>query len=335
MVFGVCNDLLHRPPRLRRRLPGRLPDSGSKVHSIRDPDLLGNWLYGVAAAHRPVCQGAVASAATRKPPRCWTQSQTSPTRPPSNRSWPASRPNCCTKKSSACHERSVCQSSCATSRGSRSTRRPGGCVAHTGQFAAGWPGAREKLGAADPPRRHLTRRHTRRGPFHAFLPRRRCHPTCIETTARVAIQFAAGQSAAPLATAVARQLLRSMLFHKGKLLVAVVPVARRPRHERRLPDTGPGEERRAQAVPARNSNGASINKTNSVSWPGRRSDHHSWPRAHPRWQAGLRRSGRRRGHAPTATANPPLEGTRTLRSPGLGDRRCGWPLPRRLHEPHG
>ena len=39
-----------------------------------------------------------------------------------------------------------------------------------------------------------------------------------ETTAHVAIQFAAGQSAAPLATAVARQLLRSALFHKGKLL---------------------------------------------------------------------------------------------------------------------
>ncbi len=39
-----------------------------------------------------------------------------------------------------------------------------------------------------------------------------------ETTARAAIQFAAGRSAAPLAVAIAQAVLRSMLFHKLKLI---------------------------------------------------------------------------------------------------------------------
>ena len=55
-------------------------------------------------------------------------------------------------------------------------------------------------------------------------------PTCAKLTARAAIQFAAGQSAVPLAAALALEVLRSMCFHKLKFLVARVAVARRRRH---------------------------------------------------------------------------------------------------------
>ncbi len=40
-----------RPAPCRGRLPGGLPRAGRKARSIRDPDLLGNWLYGVAPPH--------------------------------------------------------------------------------------------------------------------------------------------------------------------------------------------------------------------------------------------------------------------------------------------
>jgi RNA polymerase sigma factor (sigma-70 family) len=43
-------------------------------------------------------------------------------------------------------------------------------------------------------------------------------PDLCETTARAAIQFAAGQAAAPLVTALALEVLRSMMYHKLKLL---------------------------------------------------------------------------------------------------------------------
>ena len=39
-----------------------------------------------------------------------------------------------------------------------------------------------------------------------------------ETTARSAVQFAAGQSAAPVAVAIAQEVLRTMLFHKLRLI---------------------------------------------------------------------------------------------------------------------
>ena len=66
-------------------------------------------------------------------------------------------------------------------------------------------------------------------------------PLCDITT-RAAIHFAAGHAAAPSATALAQEVLRSMLFHKLKFTAIDLRAPDRRRHRRGVSDSRPGHE---------------------------------------------------------------------------------------------
>jgi len=64
MVLGVCRRILPTRP-TRRTLSGHLPCAGQEGHTIV-PDLVGNWLHGVALQRRPEARTAAARRGERE-----------------------------------------------------------------------------------------------------------------------------------------------------------------------------------------------------------------------------------------------------------------------------
>ncbi len=231
------------------RTPSR-PSSSSwpaRPAPIRDPDLLGNWLYGVALRTARKARGRLARRRQIEEDAADEPSEAGP-------AVPADRPAIDREQAEALHAEidrlpgpSGCRWSSATSRASRSTRRRDGSAARPAPSAAGWPGRGRSSAAASPaaasscPPPHWPRSSTP-GP-----PRRRSHPPCATSRPGPRSNFAAGQAASPSAAALAREVLRSMLIHKLRFIALTLLAPRRRRHRRGLSDSRPGHEGRARA----------------------------------------------------------------------------------------
>ena len=140
MVLGVCRQLLGDHHHAEDAFQAVFLVLAGKARSMREPDLLGNWLYGVAAAH-----GAQGPRPARPPaPDRGSGLREAgrdglPPRRPIGASSTASRPRPCTARSTACRGPSACRWCSATSRASPSTRRRTGCDGPSARSAADWP----------------------------------------------------------------------------------------------------------------------------------------------------------------------------------------------------
>ena len=216
MVLGVCNALLNDSHHAEDAFQAVFLILAQKANSIRDPDLLGNWLYGVALRN--------ARYARRSRERSNEKATAMLDAIPSVADPSAEQSLLAREQAELLHEE--------IERLPRAFRLPvvlcylEGLTVHEvarrlrcshGTVRSRMARAREKL------RRALIRRGvivsaaalaTALSPSaSASVPSHLC-----ETTACAAIQFATGQVDAPLAAAVAKQLLRCAVVQKAKLL---------------------------------------------------------------------------------------------------------------------
>ena len=217
MVLGVCSDLLTDRHDSEDAFQAVFLILAQKAHLIRNPDLLGNWLYGVALR--------TARYARRSRER--SQEKASPMLDaiPDVAALSAEQSLLAREQGELLHEE--------IERLPRVFRLPvvlcyiEGLTVHEAARRLHWSHGtlRSRMARA---REKLRRALTRRGVVvpaaalatalsarsaSASVPSHLC-----ETTARTAIDFAAGKVAALFAAAVAKQLLRSALLQKVKLL---------------------------------------------------------------------------------------------------------------------
>ena len=219
LVLGVCNELLGDRHEAEDAFQAVFLILAQKAQSIRDPDLLGNWLYGVA--FRTCRQASLCIARRRKHEEAAQIS---------NSGSVAVAPSA--ERSLLVHEQSALLYE-EIERLPREFRLPvvlcylQGLSVHEAARRLRWSHGtlRSRMARA---REKLKRALTRRG---VVLPvatlaaalSARCASAKIsshlcETTALAAIQFAAGNYAAPLGAVLAREVLQSMLLHKLKIL---------------------------------------------------------------------------------------------------------------------
>ena len=230
-----------RPPSCRGRLPGRLPRPGSQGPSIRDPDLLGNWLYGVALRTASKARARLARRQKNEEGSAMRHRQVQASR--SNRwsSRPSSRSGSRAGRGPASRDRPPAR---ALSPAGRALLLRGPHARRSGASAPlpGRHGPQPVGPGGDKLRRGLTRRGVALVGAAAW-PRRSASRSAsasvssllCDTTTRAAIDFAAGQAAArsASATALAQEVLRSMLIHKLKLHRSSLLLLG-PRHRRGL-----------------------------------------------------------------------------------------------------
>ena len=214
MVLGVCNEFLHDSHDAEDAFQAVFLVLARKAHSIRDLDLLGNWLYGVTIR---TCRHLRHQRVRRRKnevamPVFSAASSTAAS--------PAERVLLACEKAELLHEEIdalprafrlpvvLCYLEGLTVH--ETARRLGCSMARS---AAGWPAHGEKLkhGLSRRgivlPAAALTAALSSRAASASVAPR------LCETTAHAAMDFAAGLSVAPLAQVV----LRSMLVNKLKL----------------------------------------------------------------------------------------------------------------------
>ncbi len=217
MVLCVCNDLLADRHHAEDAVQAVFLILAQKAHSIRDPDLLGNWLYGVALR--------TARYARRSRGRNKEQATSRLDAIPGVAAPSAEQSLLAREQAELLHEE--------IERLPRTFRLPvvlcylEGLSVHEAARRLRWSHGtlRSRMARA---REKLKRALTRRGiilpaaTLAAALSTRSSVASVsghlCETTAHAAIEFAAGRCAAPLATAVARELLRCTLLQKAKLL---------------------------------------------------------------------------------------------------------------------
>ena len=139
MVLGVCRQLLGDHHHAEDAFQAVFLVLARQARSIRDPDLLGTWLYGVALRTARKARGRLARRRQTEEAGAVGRPEARPPCRPSRRST-ASRPRPCIARSTACRGPSACRSCSATSKGSRPTRRPSGCDGPAARSAAGWSG---------------------------------------------------------------------------------------------------------------------------------------------------------------------------------------------------
>ena len=258
MVLGVCSQLLGDAQHAEDAFQAVFVVLARKARSIRDPDLLGNWLYGVAIrTARCAGSGSVDGAGGRRqrarsPVRVKARANRSTPRShrPTGRRSTASRPRPSTVRLTGCRGPSACRWSSVTSRASRSTKPPGAVRCPAGTLRSRLARAREKLKVG------LTRRGIAL-PVAALgaimappTARAAVSPLLCDSTSRAAIRFAAhhtaavGTPAAP-ATALAQAVFRTMFVHRIKVIGTSLLTLGRRRHRRRLARPRQGDERRA------------------------------------------------------------------------------------------
>ncbi len=142
VVLHVCRQLLGDRHHAEDAFQAVFLVLARKARSIRDPDLLGNWLYGVAL--RTARKARVQLIRRRKYEEGDAMSRAGvAVEPMVEPAEPAvlreSRPRSFTTRSTACPARSGCRLCSATSRASPSTRRPNGSSAPPVPYAADWP----------------------------------------------------------------------------------------------------------------------------------------------------------------------------------------------------
>ena len=218
LVFAVCVDVLADRHDAEDAFQAVFLILAQKARSIREPELLANWLYGVALR-------TARHANHRRRHRRRTEKASSIINATTSASTSSA------EQSLLAHERAVVlyeeieRLPCAF-------RLPvvlcylEGLTVHEAARRLRWSHGtlRSRMARA---REKLRRALTRRGvvlpaaAFSAFFSLRSASasmsPHLCETTARTAIQFAAGHSSATFAEAVAHEVLRSTLLHKLKL----------------------------------------------------------------------------------------------------------------------
>ena len=217
MVLGVCNELLGDRHDSEDAFQAVFLILAQKAYSIRDADLLGNWLYGVALR--------TARYARRSRQRTDERTTSMLDALPDVADPTAEQSLVAHEHAELLHEE--------IERLPRTFRLPvvlcylEGLTVHEAARRLRWSHGtlRSRMARA---REKLRRALTRRGiilpaaTLAAALSARSASasvPSLLcEATARAAVNFTSGQSAAPLAAAVARQLLRSALLQKVKLL---------------------------------------------------------------------------------------------------------------------
>ena len=222
MVLDVCEQVLADRHDAEDAFQAVFLVLARKARSIRDPDLLGNWLYGVASA-RPARPGPARSPAQNEGrPRCHvrggTQAACRAVGPTAEQPcWPASRPRLSTARSTACPTlspagRALLLRGPDPGRGGASAAMPG-----RNRAQPVGPGVRQAPPRADPPRRGVARGWiVSRRWLAAGLGVRLDVP--VRHHARAAMSSAAGRAVAgassAFAIALAGEVLRSMLIHK-------------------------------------------------------------------------------------------------------------------------
>ena len=118
MVLGVCRQLLGDQHQAEDAFQAVFLVLADKARSLREPDLLGKWLYGVAVrtARNAHASGSAAVAGPRKRAPRGRPRRPPPPRRPIRSSSTASRPRPCTARSIACQGPSACRWCSATSR---------------------------------------------------------------------------------------------------------------------------------------------------------------------------------------------------------------------------
>ena len=220
LVLAVCVDVLSNQHDAEDAFQAVFLILAQKARSIREPDLLANWLYGVAlrtarhAKHRRPLPSQNREGEHHDERHLEHEDLVYRAVGPG----PGTGRGFCTKRSSACHASSGCRLFCATSRALVSTKRPAVCAGPTERSAAGWPAPLRQSSAAGLARRGvaLTRHCIGRGTFRSGQPRpRSLLPTCAETTARLACDLVRGR---PPRRAPWRRRLGS-----GRIAIHVVP----------------------------------------------------------------------------------------------------------------
>jgi RNA polymerase sigma factor (sigma-70 family) len=226
MVLGVCRQLLGDRHHAEDAFQAVFLVLARKAGSIRDSDLLGNWLYGVAI--RTARKGKARLGRQRRQEEGDAMigpgvASIEPMAPP------ADQPAIDREQAQALHDEIdrlpgafrmpvvLCYFEGLTlDEAARRLRCPEGTV--RSRLAR----AREKL------RRGLTRRGVvlPAAALVAVLDARIASASVSsplrDITTRAALNFAAGHAAAPAATALAREVLRSMLIHKLRFLAATL-----------------------------------------------------------------------------------------------------------------
>ena len=218
MVLRVCNQLLGDQHHSEDAFQAVFLVLARRARSIRDPDLLGNWLYGIALRTARKSRARLARQHRNEKHRAMSQPEASTT-------VTAEQVAIALEHAETLHSEIeqlprvfrvpvvLCYFEGLTlDQAALRLRCPAGTI-HS-RLAR----AREKL------RRGLTRRGIilpaaslaaalSPGSAPASVSSHLC-----ETTARAAFSFAVGQSSAPLAADLAREVLRSMMLHKFKLV---------------------------------------------------------------------------------------------------------------------
>ena len=309
MVLGVCRQLLGDHHHAEDAFQAVFLVLARKARSIRDPDLLGNWLYGVALRTARKARGRLARRRRTEEERAARQPTAGPAA--AGRAGDA-RPR--------------------AGRGAASRDRPlaGRLPRAGGALLLRGPHARRGGAAAAMARRHapqpagpgrekLRRGLTRRGfalsttALAAALAPRSASASVssllCDTTTRAAIRFAArhaagGALSAP-AAALAQEVLRSMLDPQAQAHRAVPVAPRRRRHRRRLAHPPAGDRRMSPAGRPRQLDSRSRPGPTTQPLPGPGPDDRRRPRARPAGQAGAERVGDGlRGAQAGATTGP-------------------------------
>ena len=218
MVLGVCNELLGDRHLAEDAFQAVFLVLAQKAHSIRDPNLLDNWIYGVALRTSRCARARIARRHKYEDAGSMLHVSSSVAVPS------AERVVLAREQAELLHEEIellprafrltvvLCYLEGLTVHEAARRLR----CAH-GTVRSRMARAREKL------RRALTRRGVAlptAAIAAALAPRSAwasISPSMCENTTRATVQFAAGQNAAPLAAALAREVLRSMLANRLRL----------------------------------------------------------------------------------------------------------------------
>jgi RNA polymerase sigma factor (sigma-70 family) len=222
MVLGVCRQLLGDLHQAEDAFQAVFLVLARKAGSIQNPDLLGNWLYGVAL--RTSRKARVRRARRRKGEEDHSMRSSD-----SGSTVPADTPILAHERAEALHDEIdrlpgafrlpivLCYfEGLSLDEAARRLRCP------VGTFGSRLARARAKL------RRGLTRRGvvlpaaTLAAVLDSGFALASISSCLCDITATAAIHYTAGQATLPVAAALAREVLRSMLLHKLKLTVTTV-----------------------------------------------------------------------------------------------------------------
>ena len=298
MVLGLCNELLRDPHHAEDAFQAVFLVLAQKARSIRDPDVLGNWLYGVALRTSRCARNRLARRSKHEETGSMLHMN-------ARASIPSAEQTALTREQSELLHGEI-------------ERLPGsfrlpvvlcyleGLSVHEaarrlrcshGTIRSRMARAREKL------RRALTRRGVilPAAVLVAALEGRTASASVsshlCEVTTRAAALFATGQSTACVATVLAREVLSSMLIHKIKLIaltvlfasamgtgvallsrVLAIQAEESTNRPSRTPFIARTDKNAQDAIPARHEGRSPGAGSNDGHWPGTRSGRQAFGR---------------------------------------------------------